>query len=177
MFHKTSLPAVEIQLALCHSHLSLFPIFAFFNSSKGNSSPEKEMATHSSILAWENSMDRGAWWAIVHGVAKSQTQLSSWAHQDPSKMTGSSPTSSLANTHSSFWSHSGVSCPGKSLLSWLGYTPSSYTGHYFSTYNCVGLIWWSVSPSDHKHLEGRVCQWVCLTFHLQHLTQSPAQTL
>ena len=115
MFHKTSLPAVEMQLALCHSHLSLFPIFAFFNSSKGNSSPEKEMATHSSILAWENSVDRGAWWAIVHGVAKSQTQLSSWAHQDPSKMAGSSPTSSLANTHSSFWSHSGVSCPGKSF--------------------------------------------------------------
>ena len=25
----------------------------------------------------ENSMDRGAWWAVVHGVAKSQTQLSS----------------------------------------------------------------------------------------------------
>ena len=24
----------------------------------------------------ENSMDRGAWWAIVHGVAESQTQLS-----------------------------------------------------------------------------------------------------
>ena len=24
----------------------------------------------------ENSMDRGAWWATVHGVAKSQTQLS-----------------------------------------------------------------------------------------------------
>ena len=23
----------------------------------------------------ENSMDRGAWWATVHGVAKSQTQL------------------------------------------------------------------------------------------------------
>ena len=23
----------------------------------------------------ENSMDRGAWWAIVHGVSKSQTQL------------------------------------------------------------------------------------------------------
>ena len=27
----------------------------------------------SSIL--ENPMDRGAWWAIVHGVTKSQTQL------------------------------------------------------------------------------------------------------
>ena len=24
---------------------------------------------------WENPMDRGAWWATVHGVAKSQTQL------------------------------------------------------------------------------------------------------
>ena len=31
---------------------------------------EKGMATHSSVLALENSMDRGAWWAIVHGVAK-----------------------------------------------------------------------------------------------------------
>ena len=34
------------------------------------------MVTHSSILAWENSMDRGAWWATVHMVAKSQTGLS-----------------------------------------------------------------------------------------------------
>ena len=24
----------------------------------------------------ENSMDRGAWWAVVQGIAKSQTQLS-----------------------------------------------------------------------------------------------------
>ena len=32
---------------------------------------EKEMATHSSIL--EASMDRGTWWSIVHGVAKSWT--------------------------------------------------------------------------------------------------------
>ena len=37
---------------------------------------EEDMATHSSILAWRISMDRGAWWATVHGVAKSQTQLS-----------------------------------------------------------------------------------------------------
>ena len=35
---------------------------------------EKGMATHSSILAW-TSMDRGAWQATVHGVAKSWTQL------------------------------------------------------------------------------------------------------
>ena len=37
---------------------------------------EEEMATHSSILAWKNPMDRGAWWATVYGVAKSQTRLS-----------------------------------------------------------------------------------------------------
>ena len=33
------------------------------------------MATHSSILAWEIPWTAGAWWAIVHGVAKSRTQL------------------------------------------------------------------------------------------------------
>ena len=33
-------------------------------------SPEKGMATHSSILAWRIPMDRRAWWAIVHGVAR-----------------------------------------------------------------------------------------------------------
>ena len=34
------------------------------------------MATHSSILAWRIPWDREAWQAIVHGVAKSWTQLS-----------------------------------------------------------------------------------------------------
>ena len=31
---------------------------------------EKELATHSSILDWENPMDRGAWQPPVHGVSK-----------------------------------------------------------------------------------------------------------
>ena len=34
---------------------------------------EEGMATHSSILTWRNPMDRGAWWAIVHGVTKNRT--------------------------------------------------------------------------------------------------------
>ena len=36
---------------------------------EGNSSPLQ-------YSRLENSMDRGAWWATVHGVASSQTQLS-----------------------------------------------------------------------------------------------------
>ena len=42
----------------------------------GDDPLENEMATNSSILAWKNLMDRGAWQATVHGVAKSPTQLS-----------------------------------------------------------------------------------------------------
>ena len=30
---------------------------------------EKEMATHSSVLAWRIPRDGGAWWAAVYGVA------------------------------------------------------------------------------------------------------------
>ena len=36
---------------------------------------EEGMATHLSILAWRIPVDRGAWWATVHGVAKSWTRL------------------------------------------------------------------------------------------------------
>ena len=36
---------------------------------------EKEMATHSSVLAWKSPRDGRAWWAAVYGVAQSRTQL------------------------------------------------------------------------------------------------------
>ena len=37
---------------------------------------EKEMATHSSILAWRiPQMEEGAWGATVHSIVKSQTRL------------------------------------------------------------------------------------------------------
>ena len=43
---------------------------------------EEGMATHSSILAWRISMDRGDWLAIVHGVAGSDMteQLSTYIY-------------------------------------------------------------------------------------------------
>ena len=37
---------------------------------------EEGMATLSGILTWKIPMDRGAWWAIVHWVAKSWARLS-----------------------------------------------------------------------------------------------------
>ena len=37
---------------------------------------EKEMATHSlGDSCLENPVDRGAWWAVIHGVAQSWTPL------------------------------------------------------------------------------------------------------
>ena len=34
---------------------------------------EEHMATNSRILIWRTSMDREAWWATVHGVARGWT--------------------------------------------------------------------------------------------------------
>ena len=36
------------------------------------------MAPHSCTLAWKNPMDEGAWWAAVHGVARSRQRLSNF---------------------------------------------------------------------------------------------------
>ena len=36
---------------------------------------EKEMATHSSVLAWRIPGKGGAWWAAVYGVTQSQERL------------------------------------------------------------------------------------------------------
>ena len=41
----------------------------------GNSSGEREMATHSSILAWRIPWTEGAWTTMVHGVIESDTTV------------------------------------------------------------------------------------------------------
>ena len=46
-----------------------FMVHFIFNLGEGNGNPLQ----HSCL---ENPMDGGAWWATVHGVAKSRTQLS-----------------------------------------------------------------------------------------------------
>ena len=62
---------------------------------------EEGMATHSSILAWRIPMDRGAWWATVHGVTKSQTQLSHWAQHRMEQTAGNWTPLSIPSTVSS----------------------------------------------------------------------------
>ena len=37
---------------------------------------EESMATHSNVRAWRIPVDRGVWWAIVHGASKSWMRLS-----------------------------------------------------------------------------------------------------
>ena len=39
----------------------------------GRSPGGESLTIHSCILAWRITMNIGAWWATVHGVAKSQT--------------------------------------------------------------------------------------------------------
>ena len=59
-------PLVVQWLGLC------LPIQGVWVRSLGQEDPlEKRMVTHSSILARGNPTDRGAWWAVVHGVIKS----------------------------------------------------------------------------------------------------------
>ena len=52
---------------------------------------EEGVVIHSCILAWRIPMDRGIWWATVHGVAKSRTGLSDQAQhiQECSSVLGS----------------------------------------------------------------------------------------
>ena len=51
-------------------------IWETWAQSLGREDPlEESMATYSGILAWRIPMDRGAWQAIVHGIAKSQIGL------------------------------------------------------------------------------------------------------
>ena len=56
-------------VAKSQTWLSDFPFTFYFHAL------EKEMAAHSSVLAWRIPGYRGAWWAAVYGVAPSRTQL------------------------------------------------------------------------------------------------------
>ena len=54
--------------------------FTFIQVSKG-------MAAHASILAWRIPMDRGAWWATVHGLQRVGSDRVTGHQQSTSKET------------------------------------------------------------------------------------------
>ena len=49
---------------------------------------EKEVATHSSVLAWRIPGMGGAWWAAVYGVAQSRTRLKRLSSSSSSTVCG-----------------------------------------------------------------------------------------
>ena len=56
--------------------------------SHGQEEPlKKEMETHSNNSCLEDSMDRGAWWAIVHGFAESDMTEQVTCHFSASQLT------------------------------------------------------------------------------------------
>ena len=63
---------------------------------------EKEMATHSSILAWRTPGTGEPWWAAVHGVAESQTRLK--------RFSSSSSIYNLTIDPENFHNHLQISC-------------------------------------------------------------------
>ena len=61
--------AVVHEVDKSRTRLSDFPFTFHFHALK------KEMAAHSSVLAWRIPRTGGAWWAAVYGVAQSRTRL------------------------------------------------------------------------------------------------------
>ena len=49
---------------------------------------EEGMATHSNILAWRIPMDRGAWWATVHGDNKKSDMTKQLSRGQQGNQTG-----------------------------------------------------------------------------------------
>ena len=106
MFHKDLMFLLGTHLFVCQSSfLQAFPVAQLVKNPPANAGEARE---ESLILGLgrspgvangnplqcsclENSMDGGAWWATVHGVARSQTQLNTCVH-----------THTHTHTHTSF---------------------------------------------------------------------------
>ena len=80
-----SCPVTKSLLILCDPIDCSMPGFPILHYLLEFAQTEKEMATHSSVLAWRIPGGRGAWWAAIYGVAQSQTQLK-WLRNSSSSM-------------------------------------------------------------------------------------------
>ena len=87
----------------------------------------KEMTTHSSILAWEISWTEGAWWATVHGVTKSQMDTT-YCLNNNNKWGRGAFTSFWPKTHGLSYQH----WYSKSLsVAWAAFTKFEVTDDHF----------------------------------------------
>ena len=66
---------LRLKASLCHAtltiHQQIYLLYFKLYSGEGNGTPLQ-------YSCLENPMDRGAWWAAVHGVATSRTRLSNF---------------------------------------------------------------------------------------------------
>ena len=103
------------------------------------------MATHSSILAWKNPIDRGAWRAAVHGVARGRHD---WATKPPPLCRILESTFKWYHVVSVFlWLmspsviiSSSIMLPQMAIISflvWLGSIHTLHMGHIFFTHSSV----------------------------------------
>ena len=64
----TNLDSITLPTKVCLVKAMVFPV-VMYGRGEGNGNPLQ-------YSRLENPMDGGAWWAAVHGIAKSQTRLS-----------------------------------------------------------------------------------------------------
>ena len=122
---------------------------------------EKGVATYSSILAWRIPMDRGASWATVHGVAKSQTRLRKFHLRPQVSQQGRQGCSWLFLTTSNLTKQSTVNVTTPNLVLFKVCPPMWISFHAFShsllsrkqlnlIYMCVCTHMCSVTPKPKR---------------------------
>ena len=125
---------------------------------------EKEMATHSSVLAWRIPGDGGAWWAAIYGVAQSRK----WMKWLSSSSSSSSRILTLGFPGGSVVKNLPVNAGDTSLIPGLGRCPREGSSHPLQ-YFCLGNPmnrqgWWA---TVHKVTKSRTqfSDWVHVDAH------------
>ena len=123
---------------------------------------QQEMTTHYSGSCLENSMDRGAWWAMVHGVTKSETRLS---------------THVCTQTKSQPVIQGSIYCGvrvGRQRGSWKRFDPSGKTEMSLTTH-CLTCFHWLLLSN--KHTQRHSSCWETVSERLRESQKKYTQNL
>ena len=130
-------------------------------------SPEEVMRT------LKNPVDRGAWWATVHGVAKSQTGLSDWAQHSTHLRVfcATSKTRLLRTTQAeSCFSNIVMSfTSGFPVPQWLSPLPKMLGGGLITKSRPTLETPWTAARQAPLHgiLQARILEWVAMSFSIR----------